>query len=325
MDPFRTPVSIPESAEKISYLTKCLFMGSCFADSIGEIMASYKFPVLLNPFGTLFNPASIAQNIDLLISGKTFTRDDLLHHNDLWFSLNHYTAFSHPDPETCLMRVNQSASGASAWLKDCNYLLLTFGTSWAFRYKETGNVVANCHKLPSSQFDQVLLQPAAIIEQYNNLLIQLKSMNPGIRVIFTLSPVRHWANGAMGNQLSKSVLHYSIHEILKRHSFTSYFPAYEIFMDELRDYRFYAADMLHPSEQGTRYVWEKFCDCRMDDVTKKIMAGVEAVFKALNHRPLHTDTTNHKTFIQNTLKHIKRLQEQHPFLDFNNEIAQLQL
>lgn len=300
-------------------------MGSCFADNIGKIMANYKFPILLNPFGTLFNPASIAQNIDLLITGKTFTRDDLLHHNDLWFSLNHYTAFSHPDPESCLSLLNQAATGASAWLKNCHYLLLTFGTAWAYQYKETGKVVANCHKLPSSLFNQVLLQPGAIIEQYNDLLRKIRLLNPGIRVIFTLSPVRHWANGAVNNQLSKSVLHYSMHEILKINSRTSYFPAYEIFMDELRDYRFYAVDMLHPTEQGTRYVWERFCDYRIDESAKKTMAGVEAVIKALNHRPLHTDTTNHKIFKQNTLKLIKKLQEQYPFLDFHNEIAQLQL
>ncbi len=300
-------------------------MGSCFADNIGKIMAGYQFPVLLNPFGTLFNPASIAQNISLLITGKTFTRDDLLHHNDLWFSLNHYTAFSHPDPETCLSLVNQAATRAAAWLENCHYLLLTFGTAWAYQYKETGKLVANCHKLPSSHFNQVLLQPGAIIEHYNDLLRKLQLMNPGIRVIFTLSPVRHWANGAVNNQLSKSVLHYSIHEILKNNSLASYFPAYEIFMDELRDYRFYAGDMLHPSEQGTRYVWERFCDYRIDESAKKTMAGVEAVIKALNHRPLHTDTTNHKTFKKNTLKLITQLQEQYPFLDFRNEIAQLQL
>ncbi|MBN1145233.1 MAG: GSCFA domain-containing protein [Bacteroidales bacterium] len=325
MESFRTPVTIHESADKINYQTKCLFMGSCFADSIGKIMAGYQFPVLLNPFGTLFNPASIADNLTLLISGKTFTRNDLRYHHDLWFSLNHYTAFSHPNPETCLARVNQAATEATAWLKNCHYLLLTFGTSWAYQYKETGKVVANCHKLPSSQFNQVLLQPTSIIEQYNQLLRQLKSMNPDIRVIFTLSPVRHWSNGAVGNQLSKSVLHYSIHEIVKSNNLASYFPAYEIFMDELRDYRFYAGDMLHPSEQGTRYVWERFCDTRMDKATKKIMAGVEAVLKAMNHRPLHTDTTNHKIFRQNTLKLINQLQEQYPFLDFHNEIAQLLL
>ncbi len=325
METFRTPVNIPESADKISYQTKCLFIGSCFADNIGKIMAHYQFPTLLNPFGTLFNPASIAENLGLLINGKTYTRNDLRYHNELWFSLNHYTAFSHPTPETCLNLVNQAAAEASSWLKDCHYLLLTFGTAWAYQFKETGKIVANCHKLPASQFNQVLLQPATIIEQYNQLLSELKLLNPGIRIIFTLSPVRHWSNGAVDNQLSKSVLHYSIHEILKKNDFASYFPAYEIFMDELRDYRFYAGDMLHPSELGTRYVWEKFCDARVEEPAKKIMAGVEAVFKAMNHRPLHTNTTSYKIFRQHTLKLINQLTKQYPFLDFQNEIAHLQL
>jgi hypothetical protein len=143
-------------------------------------------------------------------------------------------------------------------------------------------------------------------------------------VIFTLSPVRHWSDGAENNQLSKSVLHYSIHEIMKKHNHTSYFPAYEIFMDELRDYRFYAADMLHPSEQGSNYVWERFCDAWVDEPSKKIMAQVAAVLKAVGHRPLHAETATHKKFLQNTRRHIERLTTLYPFLDFSNEVTLLQ-
>jgi hypothetical protein len=219
---------------------------------------------------------------------------------------------------------NDSAVAASSWLKNCDYLLLTFGTAWAYLFKETGKLVANCHKLPSSSFDRVFLEPVEIVHQYDKLLRELKIYNPDIQVIFTLSPVRHWSDGAVNNQLSKSVLHFSMHEIMKKHNFVFYFPAYEIFMDELRDYRFYATDMFHPAEQGSQYVWERFCNTWIDKASKEIMAGVTAVLKSINHRPLHTDTTNHKKFRQNILKLINQLTEQFPFLDFSNEIAALQ-
>jgi hypothetical protein len=325
MDKFRTRVNIPESPVKIGYHTKCLFMGSCFADNIGKIMAGYKFPVMLNPFGTLFNPASLADNINCLITGKEFAPDDLLYHNRLWLSLSHSTGFSNPNRDDCLSLINNSFTAASAWLQHCDYLVLTFGTAWTYLYNETGKLVANCHKLPASSFTRTFPEPADIVVLYDALLPTLKKYNPNIRVIFTLSPVRHWADGAVNNQLSKSMLHYSIHEILKKHDGTFYFPAYEIFMDELRDYRFYAADMLHPSEQGSSYVWERFCDAWFDESSKKLMAGVTAIIKAVSHRPLHTETTNHKNFQQNILKQIKHLTELYPFLDFSNEIAALQL
>jgi hypothetical protein len=298
-------------------------MGSCFADNIGKIMSGYKFPVLLNPFGTLFNPASLADNIRNLITGKKFTPDDLLNNNGLWISFSHYTGYSHPDRDKCLLSINNAAIAASAWLKHCDYLVLTFGTARAYIYRETGKLVANCHKLPASSFTRVLQEPADIVAQYDTLLPELKKYNPNIRVIFTLSPVRHWSDGAVNNQLSKSVLHYSIHQILKKHDGTFYFPAYEIFMDELRDYRFYATDMLHPSEQGSNYVWERFCDAWVEEPARKIMAGVTAILKAVSHRPLHTNTTNHKKFQQNTLKQIEHLTELYPFLDFSNEISAL--
>jgi hypothetical protein len=325
MDRFRTRIGIPASAVKIGYQTKSLFLGSCFADSIGKIMARYKFPVLLNPFGTLFNPVSIGDNIGHLISGKPFTGADLRFHNNLWLSFSHYTGFTHPDRDTCLSSINQELLPASRWLKTCDFLMLTFGTAWTYRLNETGQIVANCHKLPSSDFTRELADPDKIISHYDAVLLALRQYNPAIRVIFTLSPVRHWSDGAENNQLSKSILHFSIHEIMKRHAETYYFPAYEIFMDELRDYRFYAADMLHPSEQGIEYTWERFSETWLDEPSKKIMAGVAAILKAVGHRPLHTESTNHKKFEQNTLKQIEHLTGLYPFLDFSNEIALLRL
>ena len=325
MSRFRTIVNIPVSRVKINYHTPCMFMGSCFADNIGTRMASHKFPVLLNPFGTLFNPVSISNNMNTLMKAQSFSLNDLHQHNGLWFSFSHYTGFAHSHQDACLAAINRSMSLATGWLKQCDFLMLTFGTARVFGLKETGITVANCHKLPSGSFMPRLAEPAEIVSQFDAVLRNLKQFNPGVNVIFTVSPVRHWSDGAVNNQLSKSILHYSIHEILKRHAGTYYFPAYEIFMDELRDYRFYAADMLHPSEQGSQYIWERFSETWLDDLSKKIMAGVAAVLKAVGHRPSRSESTNHKKFKQNTLKQIELLTGMYPFLDFTNEIAGLQL
>lgn len=322
---FRTCIDIPESEVKISYTAKCLLMGSCFSDTIGKIMAEYKFPVMLNPFGTLFNPFSIAANIQHLISGRNYVPEDLYNHNGLWLSFDHYTGFSNPDPGACLAHINQAVNEAVTWLKECRFLMLTFGTAFYYQHKETGRIVANCHKLPAAAFLKKMASPEEIIALYDHLLNQLHAHNPSVHIIFTLSPVRHWADGAENNQLSKSILHYSIHELIKRYPHACYFPAYEIFIDELRDYRFYAADMLHPSETGTDYVWERFCETWIDKQSGKIMAGVKAIIKALGHRPLHTETTRYSKFVQNTMQQIHNLTQAYPFLDFRNEIAMLQL
>jgi hypothetical protein len=321
MDKFRTVVEFPVSGEKIGYQSRCLFMGSCFTEEIGGRMLNHKFPVLINPFGTLFNPASICDNLEMLIEGKVFSNEDLFMYNGMWFIFSHYTGFDRYDRQECLSLVNKSMQDASAFIKDCNYILITLGTAWTFVYKPTGKLVANCHKLPAENFTRRLLDPEEICERYDHMLEALEKVNPGARIIFTVSPVRHWKDGAVNNQLSKSILLLSIHRLMKKHPGISYFPAYEIFMDELRDYRFYAADMLHPSETGSAYVWERFCDSWFDEHTKKIMAGVTAILKAVAHRPRQTDLPNLKKFSENLLKQIDQLTLSNPSLDFSPEIA----
>ncbi len=320
MDKFRTLVEFPASAEKISYNSRCLFMGSCFTEEIGGRMFRHKFPVMVNPFGTLFNPASIFDNLGLLIDGKIFTPEDLFTHNGSWFSFSHYTEFDRTSRQECLSLVNKSLGEASAFIRRCNYILITLGTAWTFVYRHTGKVVANCHKLPSAGFTRRLLSPEEICESYDHMLTALEKINPGARILFTVSPVRHWKDGAVNNQVSKSILLLSIHRMMKDHENTGYFPAYEIFMDELRDYRFYASDMLHPSETGSSYVWERFCDSYLDEPSRKTMAGVSAILKALAHRPRQTDLPDANKFSENLLKQIDQLTLSEPNLDFSREI-----
>lgn len=319
MDNFRTPVTIPESALKIGYETPGMLIGSCFSDYIGKTMLQYKWPVLLNPFGTLFNPLSIAGAIERLASGNPVTYDDLRFHNGLWFSFSHYTGYSHPDREVCLSTMNHSVTEASEWLKKCRVLIITFGTAWCYEVKETGQIAANCHKLPASTFNRIFAEPDIIINCYESLIRMLLHLNPDLQILFTVSPVRHWKDGAVNNQLSKSVLHWSIHEIMKLFPKTEYFPSYEIFMDELRDYRFYAPDMLHPSEQGTQYVWERFCDTYTDTGTRKVMVEMDAVLKAVHHRPQYKHTAEFTNFREATLRKMEELEKTYPFLDFSAE------
>jgi hypothetical protein len=321
MDKFRTIVEFPESGEKIGYNSRCLFLGSCFTDEIGGRMLSHKFPVMINPFGTLFNPASICDNLEMLIEGKVFTVNDLFMHNGKWFSFSHYTGFDRHDQQECLALVNKSIQDAALWIRECNCIFITLGTAWTFIYNATGKVVANCHKLPSADFTRKLLEPEEIGERVDHMLTALKRINPRARIIFSVSPVRHWKDGAVNNQLSKSILLLGIHRLMKKHSAISYFPAYEIFMDELRDYRFYATDMLHPSETGSSYIWERFCDSWLDEASKKMMAGVNAIIKAVAHRPGQSDLPNLKKFSENLLKQIDQLTLSNPNLDFSPEIA----
>jgi hypothetical protein len=316
----QTKVVIPDPPSRIGYHTRGMFMGSCFSDYIGTIMAGYKFPLLLNPFGTLFNPASIAANLENLINLRVYKSADLRFHDGLWLSFDHYTGFSDTDQERCLDQINTSVSQASEWLKHCDFLVLTFGTAWIFKYKKTGKTVANCHKIPQAEFSREFMQPAEIVNMFDRLLSLLSEFNPGLRVIFTLSPVRHWSDGAVNNQLSKSVLHYSIQEILKQHGNAWYFPSYEIFMDELRDYRYYAADMLHPSDQGAVYVWEKFFESTIDDKSKAILAELEPVLQAARHRPVNAGSDAHRKFRDKISGKIHEITTKYPFLDFSNEI-----
>jgi hypothetical protein len=255
----------------------------------------------------------------LLIGEKQFTGADLVRYDGLWFSFSYNTEFARQDREACLDLVNHTLMEGAAWLRNCSHLLITLGTAWTYEYLETGRVVANCHKLPAARFARKLLGVDEICTQWNTALEALTSINPAIRVIFTVSPVRHWKDGAINNQVSKAILLLSIHQLVSAHENCGYFPAYEIFMDELRDYRFYAADMLHPSETGSEYVWDRFGDTYFSGETKQTMAEVAAIIKAVAHRPRQTESDKLREFTENTLQQIDTLTSLHPHLDFTRE------
>jgi hypothetical protein len=314
----RTPVEIPDFGVSISHTDKVLFMGSCFASEIGRKCNDGKIPVMINPHGTLFNPVSVSVALRRFAEGYKYTREDLWFSSGTYFSLNHYTAFSSSDPDELVKRLNDVNESASAFIKDNNLLFITFGTAWLFNLQERGITVANCHKLPAKLFSRHRAGVKEIVDLWRETLDILQEVNPALKVIFTVSPVRHLNDGLHGNQLSKSVLLLACEELSSHEAVAGYFPAYEIFIDDLRDYRFYAQDMLHPSDTGIEYVWEKFTDKFFTKETKSIWAEAEKITRAVNHRITEGGAGNQR-FAEIMLSKISALQKTAPFVNMEAE------
>jgi len=312
---FTTKVEIEPSAHKIDYLSRILMLGSCFSENIGSKLQNACFEVDVNPFGVLFNPASIAEGIQLLLDKKVFTTDDLFQHHSLWGSFMHSTLFSNSNAELCISKINARLSEASEKLQKTNYLMLTFGTSWIYKLAESGKVVANCHKVPSEKFLRERLSTEHIVEMYNDIILKLKNINPALKIVFTVSPVRHWKDGPTENTISKGILLQAVQEIVKKHKDTHYFPAYEIVIDELRDYRYYAADMLHPSEVAVDYIFNTFSLAFFNKNTLQCMHEVNQYQNGLLHRPIHTDTIEYEKFTKHLLSKKQEILNKYPFLE----------
>ena len=318
----QTYIEIPKSENHIEHHHTLMTFGSCFSDNMGEKLEQLKFNILLNPFGVIFNPVSIAQSISRLLENKTFSIEELFYANDCWNSFAHHSRFSNASKEQSLLNINQSFRTSSEKLKKTNFLLITFGTAWTYFHKEKGITVANCHKLPSDVFERKLLKPEEIVETYLQLMQSLKTVNPNIRFIYTISPVRHLKDGAHGNQVSKSVLQLAIHELIKTEP-CEYFPAYEILLDELRDYRFYEQDMVHPSDIAIEYIFEKFVDTYFSTETNSLNKEIFEIHKALQHRPINPQSYSHRKFIEQLKNRIVALEKLHPFLDYSAEKRKL--
>ncbi len=317
---FRTKVEILPFTFKLDYHTISFFVGSCFADNIGIHLERLKFPIVHNPFGVLYNPSSIKDNLKVLIEKKLFSDSDLYYFNEKWISFSHYTAFDNADKHLSLERINHSLKTSADVLSNAQFLFITFGTAWVYEFIKLERIVANCHKIPSHEFRRFMLNSDQIAADYTELFDQLHTLNPQLKIIFTLSPIRHWKDGAVDNLLSKSTLLVAIHKIKENFEFVSYFPAYEIFMDELRDYRYYAKDMLHPSEIAIDYIWQRFTDTYMDAGVLPVMRDIDKITTAINHRPLNPESKEYAKFRRKMVDFIGILQLKYSFLDFSNEI-----
>jgi len=319
MNSFRTEIFLKKSTFTVDYHKKSIFIGSCFTKNIGSKLLENQFPVLINPFGVLYNPLSVQKALEIIIHKTEFTENDLHFRNDKWFSFDHHSSFSAPDKKEVLKKINSKIDEAHSFLKEAESLFITFGTSWYFKLQETNQVVANCHKLPSNLFNRKILNIEEIVHSWEKMITQLKEFNPKLKVVFTVSPIRHWKDGAVNNQLSKSILIVAIHEILKEFEHISYFPSYEIMMDDLRDYRFYNDDFLHPNSQAINYIWDKFKSAFIEEDTIQISKQVQKIVKAVNHRPFHPKTNSYKDFLGSNLDKIKQLNIKYPFIDFHEE------
>ena len=317
---FYTHVTLPPPVFGFTYEDPILLMGSCFVEHIGAKLEEAKFRIDLNPFGTLYNPASIAQALKRLLHPEPFLPEDLFQANGLYHSFNHHSRFSAETEEACLRIINERLEASARFLRDSKRLIITFGTAWVYRLKDTGEIVANCHKMPEKMFVRSRFSIGEIVGIFNDVLEDLWLYFPDVTVLFTVSPIRHWKDGAHGNQLSKATLLLAIDELTRRYpSQTAYFPAYEIMMDELRDYRFYADDMLHPSEAAIGYIWEQFRHYAFSAETENAFAACEAIAKAIRHRPFNPQSEAYRQFILQTLLKMERLNEKFPFFDFSKE------
>lgn len=315
MQSFRTTFEIKGYSPKLNYKSKSLFIGSCFTENIGNYLNELKLPVYINPTGIIYNPISICSSINYLSQGKLFEEKDLDFYNELYFSFDHHSRFSNHDKKICLENINKELCVASRFLDKTEFLFITLGSSYIYTHKERNKIIANCHKLPSIIFTKSLLNTTAIVYEFERTLFLLKKINPDIRIVFTVSPVRHWRDGAIENQRSKSVLISSIHEIIENNKNCFYFPAYELMMDDLRDYRFYAEDMIHPNSTAIEYIREKFIETFIDDESKDIMKSVMKLRRALEHRPFEKNSISYKKFMTDQLALTNELKSKFPLLD----------
>ena len=263
-----------------------MLLGSCFSDHIGNFFQEMRFDTLSNPFGTLFNPVSIANALKMCMNPELFNEQHIDFFNEKWISYAHHGKFSHPDKETFIQNIRQNLDKAHDFLSSANYLFITFGTAYCYRLIERDLIVANCHKIPANQFEKQLLTIEQIVGLYQDLLEQLRQFNPKLKIIFTVSPVRHLADGFHENQISKSTLHLSVNQLVDNIN-TYYFPSYEMVQDDLRDYRFYAADLCHPSDAAVTYIREKLTDAFFTPETQERMKEVVKENKAQGHRSLN--------------------------------------
>lgn len=316
---FRTEIKIPQNEAKLTYIDKLFFIGSCFTKNIGNKLIDLKFHVELNPFGVLYNPLSVRNSMDFLLKKKEFAETDLHYHNDLWFSFYHHSSFSHFEKNKCLENINERIEKATDSLKNATFLFITFGTSYVYQLKKTGEVVSNCHKLPAKDFKRSMIPSCEIYDEYVILFNNIRKINPQVKIVFTLSPVRHLKDGFAENMHSKANLLMAIHQLVDFVDDVYYFPAYEIMMDDLRDYRFYSEDLVHPNDLAVEYIWEKFQDTFIDSNEKQLMKKVQDIVNAANHKPFNPNTDTFKKFAKTQLNKIAEIKSLNSFIDFSEE------
>ena len=321
---FFLPFQLKTFPFKISYPAKIALIGSCFSEEIGNKMAALKLDVLQNPNGILYDPISISDSLFSYIENKAIDEEDLIELNGLWHSWKHHSVFSGISKKEVVNAIEASKEHAHHFLKQAKILIITFGTAFSYQLKNSLKNVANCHKAPPDYFIKILVPIEEMKRDLLSVISALRLFNPGLKIIFTVSPVKHIKDGLEENNRSKARLIEAAHAIAEENEEVIYFPSYEIVTDVLRDYRFFKRDLVHPNEMAVDYVFEKFSNALFDPPAKEIIKEVEKVLSAANHKPFHKESVGHRKFIITQLQNIRRLESLYPFLDLSKEKESLE-
>ncbi|MEO9099841.1 MAG: GSCFA domain-containing protein [Ginsengibacter sp.] len=316
---FFLPFQIQTFPFKISYTDKILLIGSCFSEEIGNKLSDLKFNVLQNPNGILYDPLSIADALFSYIENQTFDEEDLVELNGLWHSWKHHSVFSGTNKNEVLNKINRSQSGAHAFLKEAKVLIITFGSAFNYQLKNNSKNVANCHKASADFFIKNLLHMEEIKANLLSVITALEQFNPELKIIFTVSPVKHIKDGVVENNRSKARLIETVHSMVEEKENVFYFPSFELVNDVLRDYRFYKSDLVHPNETATSFVFEKFCNSFVDDRSMKILSEIKQIVNAANHKPFFKESAAHQKFIATQLQKIDEIEKKYSNLNLSKE------
>lgn len=327
---FFANINIKPLPQPITYKDKLLLIGSCFTEHIGNHLMDVKFNALQNPNGILFDPISVCKSLVSYMENRHYTEDDLFYLDESWHSWQHHSRFSNPGKEACLAGINQSTRQAHDFLKEADWLIITLGSSFVYKLagnenfytagNRQGDGVANCHKAPAQVFVKHLSTIEETIIALDTTLYRLWQFNPKLKVVFTISPVRHLRDGVVENNRSKARLIEAVHHLVNKFERLHYFPAYELVIDVLRDYRFYDVDLAHPNYAATQFVLDKFAENCLDAAAQNLMDEIRKLVIARNHKPFNAASTMHKKFLHSQLEKAKALQQQYPYLDFSAEM-----
>ena len=333
---FMINIDLKKLPRPINYRDKILLIGSCFTEHIGNSLSNAKFSILQNPNGILFDPVSVCKSLLSYIENKQYNESDLFQLNEVWHSWQHHSRFSHTDLNEGLRILNESQNQAHSFLKEANWIIITLGSSFSYRLTELSESskafpfgkgldgaggVANCHRAPAQWFNKHLMEIDEIIATLDNCYHQLMQFNSKLNIIFTVSPVRHIRDGVVENNRSKARLIEAVHHVVNKFERLYYFPAYELVIDVLRDYRFYDTDLVHPNYMATEFVLEKFAESCIDEPSQQLMQEIKKIVIARKHKPFQPDTKSHQQFLMSYYEKTKTLQEKYPFLDLKKELT----
>jgi len=317
LEAFRTKFPKIESSFSINHSTKILCLGSCFANELFQNLKLKQFQTMFSPFGICFNPLSLMDQLKNILSNNSISKNELVYYNGLYHSLIHHGSYSNESEDVCINKINEEIQQAHQFIKEVDYILITLGSAHYYVYNDTNSIVSNCHKIPTAQFTKKRTNSNEIITSFHSFYEAAKKLNKNLKIIFSVSPVRYLRDGFIENNRSKSILIESVHQLTEQYLDVFYFPAYEIFMDDLREYRFCKSDLVHPSESAINYILSYFENAYMDENTKKLNSKIQDIHVKLNHRSLHPNSEMHKTFLNRILEDKIKLEKEYPDINFD--------